>query len=62
MSDAKPKLVKAQWVAPYEAQLPDGTVLIPGETVAEIGEGEARGSDNWKPVGSTPAPKIGEED
>lgn len=50
MSDAKPKLVSARWVAPYVAQLLDGTVLVPGETVVEIPEGEARESDNWAPA------------
>ena len=61
MSESKPKLVNAKWVGPYEAQLPDGTVLVPGETVVEIGEGEARASDNWQPTGG-PTPKKKDED
>jgi hypothetical protein len=60
MSDAKPKLVSARWVGPYEAQLPSGIVLIPGETVVEIGEGEAKDSDNWQPVRGS-APKKDED-
>lgn len=59
MSDAK--LVSARWVASYEAQLPDGTVLVPNETVVEIGEGEAKASDNWQPVRGA-ATKKGEND
>lgn len=50
MSEPKPKLVSARWVAPYVAQLLDGTVLVPQESVVEIPEGEAKESDNWAPV------------
>lgn len=46
----KPKLTKARWIAHYEAQLTDGTVLVPGETVVEIPKAEAEESDNWQPV------------
>jgi hypothetical protein len=42
------KLVKARWIAPYEAQLSDGTVLVPQETVVEISKHEAIVSDNWQ--------------
>lgn len=42
--------VKAKWVGTYEAELPDGTQLVPGETVVEIGRDEAESSDNWEPV------------
>jgi hypothetical protein len=56
MSEAK--LVKALWVGPYEAQLPDGRVLVPGETVVDIGAGEASESDHWEPVrAAAPKPK-----
>jgi hypothetical protein len=48
MAEKAPKLVKARWVASYEAQLPNGTVLAPGETVVEIGEHEALASSNWE--------------
>jgi hypothetical protein len=41
---------KALWVGPYEGELPDKTVLIPGKTVVEILTDEAEGSDNWKPA------------
>lgn len=47
---AEVKTVKARWVAPYEAFLPDRTLLVPGETVAEIPETEAKASDHWEPV------------
>lgn len=46
------KTVKARWVGAFEAELPDGTVLVPHETVAEISAGEAQESDHWQPVGS----------
>lgn len=57
---AKTETVEATWVAPFEASLPDGTVLVPGETKAEIPAGEAEASDNWS-VGkaqSTPKPDF----
>jgi hypothetical protein len=44
-------LVDARWVAPFQAELPDRTVLVPHETVVAIPEAEAEGSDNWKIVG-----------
>ncbi len=43
-------LVSATWVAGYRAQLPDGTELEPGVTVADIPASEAKTSGNWKPV------------
>lgn len=43
-------LVKALWVAGFHAELPNGTALIPGETVCQITEGEAAQSDNWQLV------------
>ncbi|HEY0391029.1 MAG TPA: hypothetical protein VGC63_04905 [Solirubrobacterales bacterium] len=42
------KLVKARWIAPYEAQLSNGTVLVSQETVVEISEHEAEVSNNWE--------------
>lgn len=57
MADSKPKIVKAKWVAPYEASLPDGTLLIPGESVIELPEGEAQSSENWQPVGGSTSKK-----
>lgn len=42
--------VKALWVGPFEAELPDGTKLVPRETVVEIPVGEAEESDYWEPV------------
>lgn len=52
---AKTETVKALWVAGYEASLPDGTVLVPNETVVELSAGEADQSDNWA-VQSAPKP------
>lgn len=43
---------KALWVAGFPAVLPDGTQLVPGETVVEIPRGEAEQSAHWRPVGS----------
>ena len=48
------KTVKAKWVGPYEAELPDGTPLIPGETLVELGGDEAEASDNWEIVKGRP--------
>lgn len=45
------KRVKAKWVGPYEAELPDKTVLVPHETVVELPAGEAEASENWALVG-----------
>jgi hypothetical protein len=48
-----PKTIQALWVAPYKAILETGLTkidLIPGETIVEIGYGEAHESDNWQPV------------
>lgn len=44
-------LVQAKWVAGFEAQLSNGTILVPGETVVELSRGEAEGSDNWEVQG-----------
>lgn len=44
---------RAKWVGPYEAVLADGTVLLPGETIIEISEGEAKESAHWEPVAAT---------
>lgn len=41
--------IPALWVAGFEAILPDGTVLVPNETVYDIGAAEARDSDHWRP-------------
>lgn len=50
--------VNARWVAGYRAQLPDGTQLVPGETVAAVPAGEAAESANWQPEQDpAPAPK-----
>jgi len=43
-------LVEALWVAPFEAQLPDGNRLIPNVTTASIPAGEAQASDHWQPA------------
>lgn len=42
--------IRATWTGPAGCKLPDGTELVPGETVAEVPAGEARGSENWQPV------------
>lgn len=43
------KKIKAVWIGPAGHVLYDGTPLIPGETVVEIGAFEAS-SDHWQPV------------
>lgn len=43
-------LIRATWTGPAGCKLPDGTELVPGETVAEVSAGEARISENWQPV------------
>ena len=53
---AKTETVEATWVAGYEASLPDGTVLVPNETVVEIPAGEAEASDNWAVAKAAPKP------
>lgn len=45
------KKIKAVWVGPAGMVLYDGTPLVPGETVAEIGAFEAD-SAHWQPVKS----------
>jgi hypothetical protein len=54
--------IDARWVAGFHAIAPDGTPLIPGETVAKVGVDEARDSDNWEPVGKAPAKSKQEGD
>lgn len=61
--------VLATWVGPYDAKLPDGTLLEPGVTEVEVGIDEARDSDNWRPKGTiaprqapTPAPAPDTDD
>ncbi len=56
MAEKTPKLVKARWVGTCESELPDRTVLISGETVVQIPEGEAIASENWEVVGGSGAP------
>ncbi len=53
-------LVKALWVAGYEAVLPDGTRLVPGVTEHRIPAGEAADSEHWAPVVKSP-PKPDKE-
>lgn len=61
--------VKAIWQGPFEAELPDRTVLVPGQTVVEIPREEAEGSDYWKvteakkakPVTESPAIEEGDQ-
>lgn len=43
------KKIKAVWIGPAGQVLYDGTPLIPGETVVEIGAFEGK-SDHWQPV------------
>ena len=51
-------LVLATWVGAGDVQLPDGTVLHPGDQ-AQVGKAEAEQSDNWQvtkqPVASASA-------
>lgn len=51
--------VPALWVAGFNAQLPDGTMLVPGVTVVDVPADEAKTSTNWKPA---KAPKAGVSD
>ena len=51
--------VKAKWVGTYEAELPDGTSLVPNETVVDLPRDEAEGSDNWEVQGGR---KKGDDD
>lgn len=50
------KLVEARWVAGYEARLDkpgdpqDGTILVPGETIVKVPEGEAENDGRFEPV------------
>lgn len=54
---ASVKTVRARWVAGFEAMLPDGRVLVPGETIVEIPVGEAEQSDHWEVQGASKARK-----
>lgn len=42
--------IDATWVGPAGLALANGTLLVPGETVVSIPEGEAKASDHWQPV------------
>jgi hypothetical protein len=42
--------VTARWVGPFQAELPDKTVLVPHETVVEVSAHEAVNSEYWQPV------------
>lgn len=57
MAPAAPKTVSATWVGPFEGRTPDGTALIPGETVVEVPAGEAEESAFWRPNGGKKATK-----
>lgn len=46
------KKISAVWVGPAGQVLYDGTPLVPGETVVEIGAFEAE-SNHWQPVAKT---------
>lgn len=50
METMETELVNALWVGPCVAELPDRSVLIPGETTREIPREEAEGSENWRPL------------
>lgn len=56
-----PKTVKARWIGPFEADLPNGTHLVPGETVVEISAGEAEGSDHWETQGGSNKTSKGDD-
>lgn len=56
------KHVNARWVAPFEAQLPDGTPLVPNETVVPISADEAKDSDHWEATGGKPPKDAEAED
>ena len=56
MADENNK-VKAVWIGPPGHVLLDGTELIPGVTVAEVGEFELE-SDNWKRATKAQASKA----
>lgn len=48
MASIDQPLVEARWIGTCESTLIDSTVLIPGETVVEIGVDEALASANWE--------------
>lgn len=50
-------LVDATWRGPWGYVLPDGTALIPGETVKQVPEFQANDDDYWEPVKSTKSSK-----
>ena len=45
-----PDLVDARWQGPHRGRLPDGTDLVPGETVVQVPRAEAMESDHWEVV------------
>lgn len=45
-----PSEEKALYVGEGGNALTDGTPLVPGETIALVGKGEAEASDLWEPV------------
>lgn len=56
------KTVKARWIGPFEADLPDGTHLVPGETVVEIPAGEAESSAHWEAQGGSKKTSKGDDE
>lgn len=54
--------VKAKWVGTFIGEMTDGTELIPGETVVEIGRDEAEASDHWQVQGAASTPTKGDDD
>ena len=55
--------IDARWAASFEAVAPDGTALIPGQTIYKVGRDEARDSDNWEPVRKAkPTTDAGDDD
>ena len=54
------KKISAVWVGPAGMVLYDGTPLIPGKTIVEIGAFEAE-SAHWQPVTKSSAKKSDSE-
>lgn len=48
--------IDAKWIGPWGYKLPDGTELIPGETVRPVPEDQANDDPYWSPV-ELPKPK-----
>lgn len=48
------RTIKATWIGPFVGER-GRQQLIPGETVVDVPESEARNSTNWQPV-EAPAP------